>query len=262
MIKLPSVEFYITNVCNLECRGCNRFNNYKFTGHYYWDDHASDIEAWSKRIAPDKITIMGGEPRLHPELETWVANLRRLWPDAHIMIQSNGTYMRPEFNTFYTKYNVGTAISLHDLETVNEIVEKNPPTDGYIAAFVFHQAAVIKRDSYFVVHHSAPDEAFRHCGMKSSYTMHSGKLYKCPTMAILPEFKKQFDLRMTDGQTALLESYTPMTSDCSDSDLYEFINDKDNTIPQCEFCPDSHIWQNAYGEKIITFPNSMMGSPK
>ena len=62
MIKLfPVVEFYITNVCNLACRGCNRFNDQKFKGHQYWDDHAAEYEAWAKRLDIPRITIRSEE---------------------------------------------------------------------------------------------------------------------------------------------------------------------------------------------------------
>ena len=89
MIRLfPVVEFYITNVCNLTCRGCNRFNNYNFKGHQLWADHANAYEAWAKRLDLPRIVIIGGEPTLNPDLELWASNLRRLWPDSVIMIQT------------------------------------------------------------------------------------------------------------------------------------------------------------------------------
>jgi molybdenum cofactor biosynthesis enzyme MoaA len=42
--KINLLEVYITNVCNLSCRGCNRFNNYNFKGHQLWADHADEYE--------------------------------------------------------------------------------------------------------------------------------------------------------------------------------------------------------------------------
>lgn len=38
MNRLDYMEFYITNVCNLTCTGCNRFNNYKFKGFQRWTE--------------------------------------------------------------------------------------------------------------------------------------------------------------------------------------------------------------------------------
>lgn len=245
--KIPLIEIYITNVCNLTCRGCNRFNNFKFTGHYFWNDYAAEMEQWAQRLDPETISIMGGEPTLNPELETWVANLRRLWPETHIMIQSNGTYDRPEFAHFWKKYKVGKAISLHDPETADDIAMKNT-SRGLIEAFVFQQAAIIERPGYFDVHHSDPAKAFYSCGMKTSHTIHSGKLYKCPLVANLPEFQKQHKINLDARQQQVLDSYEALSADCTDADLENFVNTRDKHIPQCEFCPEVPEWQTALGE--------------
>lgn len=92
-MHLDYVEFYITNVCNLNCDRCNRFNNYAFSGHMCWQDHAHDYEQWSKIISIDRIGILGGEPMCHPDFFTWVTEVARLWPQSQIMIMTNGTYL-------------------------------------------------------------------------------------------------------------------------------------------------------------------------
>lgn len=93
MKQLEYVEFYITNVCNLNCPRCNRFNNYAFSGHMRWDDHANEYIAWSKILDIKRIGILGGEPMLHPEFLLWIQSVADLWPNADIMIISNGTQL-------------------------------------------------------------------------------------------------------------------------------------------------------------------------
>ena len=252
MIKLfPVVEFYITNVCNLTCRGCNRFNNYNFKGHQYWDDHAEEYEAWSKRLDLPRITIIGGEPTLNPDLEKWAMNLRRLWPDAVIMVQTNGTYQRPEHLRFYDKdkYRVGFGFSLHDPATAHILKEKWKLYAGVIDAFVFHQSTVIETNGTYTLHQSNPVTAFNACGMKHDHTMYNGKLYKCPAMSNLPDFDDQFHLDLDDRQRQLLYSYNPLSADCSEEDLQNFVKTKDTHIPQCEFCPANLKWHTALGEE-------------
>ena len=255
MIKLfPVVEFYITNVCNLTCRGCNRFNNYNFKGHQYWDDHAEEYEAWSKRLDLPRITIIGGEPTLNPDLEKWAMNLRRLWPDAVIMVQTNGTYQRPEHLTYWGKYRVGFGISLHDPATADDIKQKWKHHAGIIDAFVFHQSAVIKKDDHYILHSSDVQQAFNACDMKHDHTMYNGKLYKCPAMSNLPEFDQQFDLRLDARQRELLYSYQPLSADCDEEELQQFALTKDTSIVQCEFCPQNMVWQTALGEEQTNLP--------
>ena len=256
MIKIfPVVEFYITNVCNLTCRGCNRFNDLNFKGHQYWDDHAEEYEAWSKRLDLPRITIIGGEPTLNPDLEKWCANLRRLWPNAVIMIQTNGTYQRPEHLTFWDKYAVGFGLSLHDPATAGELKQKWQHYAGPIEAFVFHQSTVIKHNDHWVLHNSDPQRAFNACDMKHDHTMYRGKLYKCPAMSGLPDFDQQFDLRLDDRQRELLYSYKPLSADCSEEELQNFVATKDQHIPQCEFCPENLQWHTALGDLKKNLPN-------
>lgn len=250
--KIPVIEVYITNVCNLTCRGCNRFNNYNFKGHFYWEDYSNEMELWSTKLDPEKIVIMGGEPTLNPDLKNWVHHLRRLWPQTAIGIQSNGTYARPEHHKFWDDYKVGMMVAVHDPATADEIAESRKGR-GIIEAFVFHQSAVIDKGTHFEVHQSDPSAAFKSCGMKHSHTLYAGKLFKCPAMANLPAFRKQFPLVLDSRQEKLLGSYTPLSVDCTDEELTNFINTRETPIPQCEFCPSELIWQTALGEhKIIT----------
>lgn len=85
-----NVEFYITNVCNLTCSNCNRFNNYDFKGWQRWSDYEADYTEWAQKVRLQKITILGGEPFLNPTLGDWVEGINRLW-DRRVQILTNGT---------------------------------------------------------------------------------------------------------------------------------------------------------------------------
>lgn len=83
-------EFYITNVCNLACTNCNRFNDHDFRGWQRWSDYAEQYQQWSKRVKLQKITILGGEPLLNPTICDWVDGINQLW-NKPVQILSNGT---------------------------------------------------------------------------------------------------------------------------------------------------------------------------
>lgn len=87
---LPNVEFYITNVCNLTCTNCNRFNDYNFKGWQRWSDYESLYEQWSKKIRLQRVTVLGGEPLLNPTVLDWVEGINRLW-DKPVNLLTNGT---------------------------------------------------------------------------------------------------------------------------------------------------------------------------
>ena len=104
------------------------------------------------------------------------------------------------------------------------------------------------------MHRSNPRKAFDACDMKHDHTMFSGKLYECPAMSSLPEFMTQFDLRLDQRQMNMLLGYQPLTADCSDEQLLDFVATKNNHIPQCEFCPEHIKWHTALGELKENLP--------
>jgi len=250
----PVLEIYITNECNLSCGNCNRFNNHDFQGHYYWDDHAEDFEKWSSRIDSRLITIIGGEPSLNPGLEIWAKNLRRLWPNSNIMIQSNGigTAYRKR-HEFYDKYQVGWGISVHDPDLKPKILQQwsphDPNTKSVFDAYEFTPATVQPSTSGFRVHNSDPDKAFQVCTMHTCHTMFRGKLYKCPITALLPIFCQQHNVEMTDQQRQLMNQYQPLSADCSEEELQKFAKDRKTSIPQCNLCPEKNVFS-----KVVLSP--------
>jgi len=90
MRHIGKIEFYITNVCNLTCEQCNRYNNYDFRGWQRWSDHQADHIEWAKRITLDGLVILGGEPLLNPTITDWVRGLNRIFGKP-AQILSNGT---------------------------------------------------------------------------------------------------------------------------------------------------------------------------
>ena len=86
-------EFYITNVCNLNCTNCNRANNFAFTGHQEWKDYADLYEKWSQVLEIDYIGILGGEPMLNPTFIEWLSGINKLWTKSKIKIITNGTQL-------------------------------------------------------------------------------------------------------------------------------------------------------------------------
>jgi organic radical activating enzyme len=83
------VEFYITNVCNLTCNNCNRFNNFNFKGHQRWEDYAEVYQQWSDLIELQSIVVMGGEPLLNPTIKEWVVGLADIF-NCDVQILTNG----------------------------------------------------------------------------------------------------------------------------------------------------------------------------
>lgn len=121
--RLYRAEFYITNVCNLNCSNCNRLNNYRFSGHQLWNDYQSIYEEWGKRLDLDCISILGGEPFLNSSVYQWMSGLRKIWPNSEIMILTNGTRLKksPDLYDILVNENIILTITAHDRERYKQI---------------------------------------------------------------------------------------------------------------------------------------------
>jgi len=127
---IPRLEFYITNVCNLGCSNCNRFNDLKFSGHQLWDDYADIIREWGDYVEVTHPVILGGEPLLNPTINKWIQGIRETWPTGSgksgthgIQLLTNGTRLNQVRGLRETmkKYDCWLGVSLHDLNMFEEI---------------------------------------------------------------------------------------------------------------------------------------------
>ena len=272
------IEFYITNVCNLTCEGCNRFNNYSFAGWQRWSDYEAAYEKWAEYIEIDKIVILGGEPLLNPDILDWVYGINRIFK-RNVQILSNGTRLN-NVKGLYEALQVNSnwmGISWHNPNTIDDFerevhkflrgnivkVEKDDPLNKFGADVVwidennvsiplwiqwdFYDSA-IRRDETgkFALHNSRPHVAHNSCGFRihKNYHMIKGKLYKCGPAALFPEFDQQHKFDISDEDREILNSYKPLTADDYPTAGADFLANIDNQLAMCKFCPESLEYKN------------------
>jgi organic radical activating enzyme len=279
-IIIDKLEFYITNVCNLTCSDCNRYNNYKFAGWDHWDDYEEIFEQWAKKIDIIKPVILGGEPLLNPSINKWIAGLYRLWPNGYSpQVQSNGTRIDLVDGLYETcRATRGwVGISLHRLDDREAIFKRirnflkapiyetqntNSP-HGSTYQFIdenkvqihvwindqFNNSNIIEVNGQFRLYNSNPDRAHEICTFRKfkNYHMIHGKIYKCGPVALMPEFDDQYPFDLSDEDRAIMRGYRGLAVDEFDTRGVEFLDTIDSVIPQCKFCPES------YDYKPITF---------
>jgi hypothetical protein len=124
------VDFYITNVCNLTCDNCNRFNNHDFRGWQRWSDYEHEYQQWGQLVQLKAATIMGGEPFLNPTLVEWVQGINRIF-NIEVQVLTNGTRFNQTKHLYdamlYRSPRTGAlnhiGVSLHNLNDQEEILD-------------------------------------------------------------------------------------------------------------------------------------------
>lgn len=262
---LRYAEFYITNVCNLTCQNCNRFNNYHFAGWQDWDDYADIYAKWANIVDIETPVILGGEPLLNPTILNWVRGTKALWPHRHWRITTNGTRLNHVRGLYdcIRETQCWVELSLHELSHFDEMVRVvdefllDPeytvlPNGGHrfvdknqVKVIMYHQnefmssAVLAQPDGSFNLHNSDINQAHISCSMSSSHHFSRGKLYKCGMVTVMPDFSQQYKLNISAEELKLLNSYQPLTVDHGDLDITQFFEQLKNPIDQCRFCPSS-----------------------
>ena len=291
-LRLRYVEFYITNVCNLACVGCNRFNNFKFSGHQKWDQNSEIYAQWATELHIDTISILGGEPLLHPEFMLWFSKIRSLWVYSLLAVVTNG-YRLIKIAGLYefllaNKNNTRIHVGIHNKRFKQQIMEnvtsllKGPVeykfdySDKYQENMMltdsnkvtlkvehnwwFHQGSIRQEieAGNFTLYQSDEKKAHDNCSMKLCHTFFDGKLYKCGVVAVLPEFAKQHNIDQTAEDKELMLSYVPLSITDTYHTKKEFLANIGNSIPQCKFCPEVYIGDQIYAEekKVIAIRNN------
>jgi organic radical activating enzyme len=278
MLRLNYCEFYITHVCNLACPGCNRFNNYTFTGYQRWSDYAEIYEKWSKEITFGSTAILGGEPMLNPSFMEWVQGISRLWPQVTVRIISNGFRLEKNqelYDLLKDNSKIALWVGVHNKQHKKHIIEKiknffqaphttefntdNPYQQYMIITdangvkirveynWWFHQGALIPTETgRLTLHNSDMVKAHDICHMKTCHHFVGGKLYKCGVAAVLPDFDRQHNIELLDSDRAMLYGYRPLEITDSNEHKKNFVNNIGQPIDMCKFCPEVY-----HGDQIF-----------
>ena len=280
---IDKLEFYITNVCNLTCSGCNRYNNYKFSGHWTWAEAEPVLTRWAERIEIRHPVILGGEPLLNPDIADWITGIRRLWPRlSGVQVQSNGTRLdlvKGLYTALGQRHGNWIGISLHAEEHREPlfarirnflrypIQETEDPTDPIGSRYQFLDANKVKvhvwvNDTFvnsnivqqangrFGLYNSNPDLAHENCTYRRfrNYHMIRGQIYKCGPIALMSEFDDQHQFDLSAEDRAIIHAPgRGLSIDEFDTRGPEFLANLDQVVAQCKFCPET------YDYKPITF---------
>jgi len=257
-LKLNYAEFYITNVCNLTCPQCNRFNNRKFKGHYNFD--LEKYQAWADILDLETCTILGGEPTLNPELPRWIKGIHKCWPNTNGRLTTNGTRLQtsPGLVNALAESNWLVSICVHNDLMRDHVLNEITQTFGYckFSEFMYYNGIIngmrvvsqdgvkfeitnganfhnsIFKDGAYQLHDSDADIAHEICTMKHCHHFIDGQLYKCGVVYLLPEYFKQSGLAVP----TLYDQYQPLTVESVTKSALD--NLSNNSIPQCKFCPE------------------------
>jgi organic radical activating enzyme len=253
MIEIEFADFYITNVCNLNCTDCNRFNNFTFKGHERWADYSAEYTKWAAIVDIKHIVILGGEPMLNPDFLLWVDGIMGLWPTSKVEILTNGTQFSrwPELYDRLKNTRLSVRMSAHS----NEVMQ-----NAQIGIDQFLIAPYVKSSANFVddVSNSISPEAiasrwvtkYKQIKLADWPTCNFRSDFKLLPLAIQDECKELFSFDEKWGAVshdAWIEKYNAIKGDswpdCNSPDEFKNLPQsiQDECLTSFNFAPPKPI---------------------
>ncbi|MDD1776164.1 MAG: 4Fe-4S cluster-binding domain-containing protein [Candidatus Methanomethylicus sp.] len=229
--RLHYLEVHVADHCNLNCKGCGHFSpiaDVSFADLLSYQHDLKQLQSFFSTIG--KVRLMGGEPLLHPEIESFVSATRATFPRTDIRICTNGILlplMQEKFWITCKACSVGIDITVypplkkekHSLVQLvkNKGLRVNPRTMESFHAFYNSKGDTDMAD------------AFKKCRKREYMPMlREGKIYVCPKSAMIFYFNSKFGLSIPSS--GFVDIFEPGLNG------WDILGRLDEASETCRFC--------------------------
>jgi organic radical activating enzyme len=242
--ELQYLEFHITDHCNLKCKGCGHLSN--IADEYFAD--ASDFERDMVRLSKifkniDRIRLLGGEPLLHPDLNSFIKSARRSFPSAVLNIVTNGLLLEKADKSFWdtcreTNLTIDLTVYPPLRKKVSHLVElakkNNVKLNDSAISWTFFSHMNIYQNS-------EKNRAFKEC-RKTFYCpfLKNGHIYICPKPVMVQIFNKKFNQSI--GSDNGIDIYNN-----NGREILKYLDKPTDTCKSCEYTFTPFSWGKGNG---------------
>lgn len=251
MFQIPYLEMPITHICSLHCDGCSAYANYNIKKTVSLETATSWFETWSKRIAPNRFRVLGGEPFIHPDLPALVLTIRNFWPEAHIQVCTNGLNLdrHPEMGALLAEENMSLWLSVHSREPnyVAKINKACETLESWTSQYGTKIGAGDNVQNWNRFYHGVgrdmepfteqdPVGSWKACHSKHCLNLVEGRLWKCPQIGNLPLVADRFGLGEKESWKPYL-AYEGLGPEVDDATLGKWLAVTRGVEDVCAMCP-------------------------
>jgi hypothetical protein len=227
LLRLRLIEFHVVHHCNLNCEGCSHFAPSAPKSIVLSSEIEKQVILASKKLAPEFVHILGGEPLLHPELEMLLPIFFKAFPSAKLKLVTNGILLNKKINKLLPSLkenNVVLSISIYKNTILDKDLLINKLNTLGVEYELWQQDTFI--DFLDPFGKSDPIEARKNCSMEGYFNIRDDRLFPCPVSA------------WSDFGGAKLSLQDGVSLNANIKDLKTLL-DGDRITSKCRFCRTS-----------------------
>lgn len=246
LVRLRKLEIYLTKGCNLKCRYCSHLNPYR-QGIVPTEILIESIETWSKKVSPQKFGLLGGEPLLHPELNTLLKKARECFSHTRLVLTTNGFLLpkrgQPLLDALReTRSQVLLSEHLTDQDGIaafekgrQMLKEAGIPTVIIPSASRWKEYYLFSNEGRPLPYNSRPESAWTMCGPNTCFNLTDNKLYRC---SILANAAQAWQEGALDSEWKVTETYSPLLPSASADEVVRHLFLMQGPLSACTICPE------------------------
>ncbi len=234
--QLHRLLFHVTDHCNLNCKGCTHFSNISPQRFIDPEDYRRQMSRLTSVFSDiTEIFLLGGEPLLHPQLESFIETTRSAYPHARINVMTNGVLVPRMRESFWESMKAADAWLLCDDYPAG-------PSKAEIDALAALHGVNIEwtdpREEFYKlpIDLSGSQDAaasFRQCrGVMNCPVLRDGRLYPCAYTAFIDIFQERFGVEGIEAG--------PEDSISIDAKPYDIMRFLMRPVPWCRHCDFEH----------------------
>lgn len=242
-LKKGTINFEINfaDHCNLNCQCCNHFSPLAekvFLDSAELENDLIRLKGLLGSNTVGKVMLLGGEPLLHPKIETLLKIAGKHLPAAKLEIITNGLLlpkMGAEFWKLVKELDIGLVVTKYpvkfDYASAERIAESKGVTISYGDTF-----EPVKTTYHLPI--SDEPEFDPYCmyakckHANQCVVLKNGRLYTCPLAANVNYYNKYFGKHIPEGEAVSIDIYGCHGWD----DVEEFLKRPNKMCSHCDIC--------------------------
>ena len=232
------LSIHLTDHCNLNCKGCDNFSCIADEKYHSVQSLENDFkriyELAEGRI--NSISLLGGEPLLHPELISIMNNAGKYFSGASLSLVTNGILLLKQDKIFWEtcrKNNIKVTITKYPINLPFDEITKKAKNYGAILQYKGDTEILTRQMHKIPINLNGTENnqnSFEMCYKSNTcITLDEGKIYTCATIPYIKYFNKYFGMDMKVSENDYIDIYSVKNAE----EIFDFLC---KPMPFCRYC--------------------------